>query len=133
MKATNRRDKDRRIHKRTLHVSKIKEITLFHSKEQTSKGIGQDLSTGGMNILCTEQVAQGQLLKIAFGLPWDLGVIESEAQVQWVKKEDPNLSVGIKFLKLKPEHLHNIERYIAEAHLSNKKSFLVKFLSFFKK
>lgn len=124
---------DRRKHKRTTYDSTRREVTLHHGPQSTGKGVGQDLSIGGMHLLCTEPLVQDQNLKLTFQLPWDLGHVECDGRVQWVKKEDPSYSVGIQFLKPKTEHLHSIQRYITEAEASHKKSFLVEFLSFFKR
>lgn len=130
---SERRHEDRRKHKRISNTDRLKQIRLIHQSNHTSQGIGRDLGVGGMNILTPEHLTHGQMLKINFDLPWDLGHVETEAEVLWSKKEDINHSVGLQFHKLKPEHLKNIHRFIDEAQMDNKKSFLVKFFSIFKK
>ncbi len=124
---------ERRRFPRAPYDSKLREITKIPNGERAGKGIGKDLSIGGMRILCTEYLTQGQLVLLRFTLPWDLGGIECEAQVQWVTKEKEGHMVGAKFISLKADYLKNIERYIEESKTKGKESFFVKIISLFKK
>lgn len=124
---------ERRRFKRVPFDSKLKEITKIPNGKRTKKGYGKDLSLGGMRLTCSEYLTQGQLLNLNFFLPWGLGAIQCEAQVQWITKAGDEHLIGVKFLDLSSLHSQCIERYFEESKTRGKgEPFLVKILSLFK-
>lgn len=125
---------ERRQYPRVPYELKLKEFSQLPDGKVAGKGVGKDLSIGGMRIVCSQYITEGLLVRIKFSLPWDLGVVTTEGRVQWVVKREDQVEIGVKFLQPRMEHVKSIERYIQESRGRGKEeSFLVKIISIFRR
>lgn len=120
---------ERRQYPRVPYPSKLRRVAEVHKPTKPSKGVGRDLSLGGMSLTCPDYLTDGQFLILHFSLPKDMGSIHCNGRVQWIKKEGSKFLIGVKFVDMKPENAYMIQRYIDAPHAHQKDSFMVKFFS----
>ncbi len=120
---------ERRHYPRVPYPSTLRRVAEIQKPQKPSKGVGRDVSLGGMSLTCPNYLTEGQLLILHFILPKNMGSIHCEGRVQWINKEGSKYLVGVKFIDMKPENAYMIQRYIDAPHAHQKDSFMVKFFS----
>jgi Tfp pilus assembly protein PilZ len=84
----------------------------------SQKGYVTNLSQGGAFLAIRQSVPKDTKLKLILSLPWQLGRVEFNARVAWVRGEDESqpgnssAGLGLQFLKPTPEAIEKIEQYL---------------------
>jgi serine/threonine protein kinase len=84
----------------------------------TIDGRTEDISTGGLLVICRQICAADQRGTLRFALPMDGKVISIEAQVRWVRAaraDDPEgpRALGVEFIDAPSEMMASIARYVS--------------------
>jgi uncharacterized protein (TIGR02266 family) len=84
------------------------------------KGYVTNLSQGGAFLATEESAPMGAKLRLLLSLPWQLGRVEFDARVAWIRSEkqsqpnDSSAGLGLQFFEPTPEALEKIELYLAK-------------------
>ncbi len=82
------------------------------------KGYVTNLSEGGAFLAIRQSVPTDTKLKLILSLPWQLGRVELDARVAWIRgesesqPENSSAGLGLQFLEPTPEALEKIELYL---------------------
>jgi c-di-GMP-binding flagellar brake protein YcgR len=78
-------------------------------------GRSEDISEGGMLVVCEGLLPQGQTARVRFGLPTTGRIVTCEAMIRWVKSDKANLrgrtAFGLEFTAIDEATRREIRRY----------------------
>ena len=82
-------------------------------------GRTEDISQGGLLVICREACEVGQRAEVRFALPLDGQVVTCTAQVRWVSSERPGRrraprAVGLEFVDPPPHVVATLARYVRQ-------------------
>ncbi len=84
------------------------------------KGYVTNLSQGGAFLAIGQSVPMDTKLKLILSLPWQLGRVEFDARVAWIRGENESqpgnssAGLGVQFLEPTSEALEKIELYLTK-------------------
>ncbi len=111
---------ERRKHKRV--EKKLKASYRLISKDEFESDIelkktkveSIDISTGGIQLVCDENIEIDSIIRIDIEIPVEKTLIETFAEVRWCiyDKEIKKYKIGLHFLVIKEDHINLISRLI---------------------
>ncbi|MCX8094546.1 MAG: PilZ domain-containing protein [Candidatus Goldbacteria bacterium] len=73
-----------------------------------------DISTGGIQLICEENIETDNIIRIDIEIPTEKTFIETFAEVRWCRFDDKikKYKIGLHFLVIKEDHINLINRLI---------------------
>ena len=77
-------------------------------------GLSDNISEGGIKIICMQKIEEGIDIDISFSLPTSEGVIQIECRgtVAWFRERDGRNYCGVQFTDLNPELQMTLKNFI---------------------
>lgn len=97
----------RRAHERYEHRL---DVVVKHPEGEISC-VTQNISLGGMSLLCEEQLAYGVVVELRFSLPALKDEVRTEATVRWVKDD----GFGVQFGSLRAREVWALNQLFRDA------------------
>jgi len=76
-------------------------------------GRTEDLSEGGLLVMCPNALEQGEVVSLRFALPIDGRMVTVPTRVRWVRNVPNRAANGLEFIDLDPAIRAEIARYVS--------------------
>jgi serine/threonine protein kinase len=89
-------------------------VRILRPPDKGVDGRSEDVSVGGLLVVVSAPLGEGEVVKVRFALPTSGKLIELSARTKWVRNARGTEAVGLEFTALPPDALEAIEAYVAE-------------------